>query len=286
MPHDSMSQEAIIHDSTRMSLDDRFAFRCDASRPCFTSCCRDVSIVLTPYDVLRLKRALHVDSSEFLRQFTVQPFTADQKVPAVLIKMDSETRRCPFVTERGCRVYADRPWACRMYPLGVAEPRTPTPSDRRFHFVIRDAGCDGHECGQPIAVRDWIGDQGIDEYDMMGRPFTELMLHDFWDTDASLAPDKLDMYFMACYDLDRFRRFVFESRFLTLFDLDEARVEAMRGDDEELLDFAMQWLRFCLFGDRTMRVKPSVLEARRQAQPAPGGVARGPAGQPAVGGAR
>ena len=283
MPHDALSQQAIIRDTPRMSLDDRFTFRCDATLKCFTSCCRDISIVLTPYDVLRLKRAVHVDSSEFLRRYTVQPFTRDQKVPAVLIKMDPETRRCPFVTEQGCRVYAHRPWACRVYPLGVAEPRTTTPSDSRFHFLIHDATCDGHGRGEPVAVRDWISGQGIDEYDLMGRPFTELMLHDFWDADASLPPDKLDMYFMGCYDLDRFRRLVFESRFLTLFDLDEARVEAMRSDDEELLDFAMQWLRFCLFGDKTMRVKPAVLDARREAQ-ARGGVPQAPADcQPARG---
>ncbi len=260
------SSQQIIHETRRMSLDDRFTFRCDAGLACFTSCCRDISIVLTPYDVLRLKRALRVDSSEFLRRYTVQPFTREQKVPAVLIRMDPETRRCPFVTQRGCSVYKDRPWACRMYPLGVAEPRTATASDSRFHFLICDKDCCGHGRGEPVAVRDWIAGQGIDEYDVMGRSFTELMLHDFWDGDTPLAPDKVDMYFMACYDLDRFRRFVFESRFLGVFDLDEARVEAMRSDDEELLEFAMQWLRFCLLGDRTMRVKPAVLDAAREAQ--------------------
>ena len=36
------------------------------------------------------------------------------------------------------------------------------------------------------------------------------------------------MFYMACYDLDRFRRFVFETRFLQLFEVDEARVEALR----------------------------------------------------------
>ena len=63
---------------------------------------------------------------------------------------------------------------------------------------------------------------------------------------------------MACYDLDRFRRFVFESSFLDRFEVDETRAEAMREDDEELLEFAMQWLRFVLFGERTMKVKKAV----------------------------
>jgi Fe-S-cluster containining protein len=266
MPDTQVTDAAIVRDYPRMSLDDRFTFRCDQGLDCFTCCCQDVSIVLTPYDVLRLKRALGMDSSEFLRAHALQPFTREQKIPVVLLRMDPETKRCPFVSDQGCGVYAHRPWACRMYPLGVAEPRTPSPADRAFHFLVRDASCHGHATERAVSVREWIADQGIDDYDMMGRGFKELMLHEFWDRDEPLPPEKMDMYFMACYDLDRFRRFVFESRFLSLFDLDEARVEAMRSDDEELLEFAMQWLRFCLFGDKTMRVTPSVLDAARDAQ--------------------
>jgi len=74
----------------------------------------------------------------------------------------------------------------------------------------------------------------------------------------------MDMFHMACYDIDRFRRFVFETRFLELFDVDEERIAAMRSDDVELLEFAMQWLRFSLFRDRTMKIKPSVVEARKK----------------------
>jgi Fe-S-cluster containining protein len=263
---DKPIEETIVHDAPRLSLDDRFTFRCDAGLDCFTSCCQDVSIVLTPYDVLRLKRALQLDSSEFLRTHTLQPFSKDQKIPAVLLKMDPETRRCPFVSARGCGVYGDRPWACRMYPLGVAEPKTTTAADCRFHFLIKDDHCHGHDCQRAIAVREWNAEQGIDDYEMMGRSFTELMLHDFWDSQGTLEPQQIEMYFMASYDLDRFRRFVFESRFLSLFDVDETRVEALREDDDELLEFAMQWLRFCLFGDKTMRLRPAVMDAAREAR--------------------
>ena len=96
------------------------------------------------------------------------------------------------------------------------------------------------------------------------------MLHDFWDKTEGLDPRQMEMFHMACFDLDRFRRFVFESRFLETFEVDEARVEALGDDDQELLDFAMQWLRFSLFGEKSMRIKPSVMEAKRQAMAAEG----------------
>jgi uncharacterized protein len=270
MPGEALTQETILRDCPRMGPEDSFTFGCHRSLDCFTRCCSDVSIVLTPYDVLRLKRALRTDSSEFLDKYTLSPFTEEQKIPAVILRMDPETRKCPFVTDQGCSVYADRPWACRMYPLGVAEPKNPSPSDQAFHFLVREDICHGHGQGQSYTVRQWLADQGIEEYQMMGASFRDLMLHDFWDKGEALTPQKMDMYYMACFDLDRFRRFVFETRFLSLFLVDEARMEALRTDDEELLEFAMQWLRFSLFSEKTMKVRRDVAQALRpQAPPNP-----------------
>jgi len=253
-----------VEDLPRLGLDDDLTFRCGRDLDCFTKCCHDVSIVLTPYDVVRMTRALHLQTDEFLEKYTISPFTREQKIPVVLLKMDPETKHCPFVSGEGCGVYRDRPWACRMYPLGRAEPKHPTPDQQAFHFMVHEPLCHGHGCGTPRTVRAYIEEQGLEEYDMMGRPFAEFMLHDFWSRGETLPPDKVSMYFTACYDLDAFRRFVLETRFLELFEVDEARVEALRTDDQELLEFAMQWLRFALFGERTMRPKDGAIRAQRQ----------------------
>jgi Fe-S-cluster containining protein len=258
-------QEKILREYPRLGLDDRIVFSCEKGLDCFNECCRDVSIVLTPYDVLRLKRCLGIDSTEFLQRYTLSPFSPEQKIPAVLIRMDPETKRCPFVTEEGCSVYAHRPWACRMYPLGMAEPQNPNAAERRFFFMLREDLCHGHGRGGGSTIREWLQRQGIEQYEMMGASFKELMLHDHWDKEEPLGPQQMDMYFMACYDLDRFRRFVFETRFLELFEIDEARIEAARQDDQDLLELAMQWLRFSLLGEKTMKIKKAVMEERRRA---------------------
>jgi Fe-S-cluster containining protein len=250
-----LSPQTLLSDCPRMALDDSFTFRCGPDVDCFGECCRDVTIVLTPYDVLRLKRALRMDSSEFLEKHTLSPRFPDQKFPIVILKMDEEDKRCPFLAEKGCGVYADRPWACRMYPLGAAEPKSPTPEEQPFHFVIHEDLCHGHGRGCPVSVREWIGVQGAEAFEMMSGSFKDLTLHDFWDGERGLTEKQADMFYMACYDLDRFRRFVFETRFLQLFEVDEARVEALRNDDEELLEFAMQWLRYTIFGERSMKLR-------------------------------
>jgi uncharacterized protein len=141
MPDETLTAESILKEHPRLTPDDQFTFHCGRDLDCFTTCCRDVSIVLTPYDLLRLTRSLQMDSTEFLEKYTLPLLNAQQKFPVVILRMDSETKQCPFLSERGCEVYASRPWACRMYPLGVAAPKEPTPTDRPFHFVVRENLC-------------------------------------------------------------------------------------------------------------------------------------------------
>jgi len=211
-----------------------------------------------------------MDSSAFLDTYTVASNRPNAKFP-VFVRMDPETLQCPFLTGAGCSVYADRPWACRMYPLGVAEPRQPAEGQTKFYFSIKETLCHGHGTGSPCTVRSWLASQGLEQYEMMESSFTQLMLNEFWRKGEPLAPEKVEMYFMACYDLDRFRRFVFETSFLKRFDVEEARIAAVREDDEELLDLAIEWLRFLLFGEKTMRLRePSAAGAAGNPANAPG----------------
>jgi uncharacterized protein len=244
----------IVANSPRLTLDDSFTFRCDPSLGCFTKCCQDVSILLTPYDVLRMRRALRLTAAEFLDRYAFIMQSEEKKIPVVFLNMNAGDHRCPFVNDKGCSLYAQRPWACRMYPLGMAEPQTPDAEARRFYFVLREDLCQGHGgCARP--VRNWITEQGIEPYEAIQASFQQLMYHPGWNDAATLTGQKLAMYFMACYDLDQFRRFVFETRFLDMFDVDELRVEALRTDDEALLEFAFDWLAFTLFHEKTMRLK-------------------------------
>ena len=59
----------------RMDADNAFQFNCYPGVTCFTRCCQDVTIVLTPYDVLRLKNSLGISSDEFLDKYTPVSYT-------------------------------------------------------------------------------------------------------------------------------------------------------------------------------------------------------------------
>ena len=257
-------QEKILSDYARLGPDDTFKFECHPGVACFNQCCADVNIFLSPYDVLRMKNRLGMSSSEFLDKHAILPVQKDMKTPVVVLRMaDTEAKTCPFLTEGGCGIYSDRPWPCRMYPLGMAAQKDTADGWRgeRFHFLMHDDGCKGGEQAKQWTVSQWLENQGIDEYDYWGEQFKELTLHDFFETGGVLPPERLHMLFTACYDLDKFREFVFESTLLQRFDVDDDFVHEMRGSDEALLRFAFLWLRFSLFGDQTVKARPGVIEA-------------------------
>ncbi len=257
-------QEKILADSPRLGPDDTFKFACHPGISCFNKCCGDVNIFLSPYDVLRMKRRLGMESGEFLDKYTLLPVQKGMKTPVVVLRMkDDDAKTCQFLTDEGCGIYSDRPWPCRMYPLGLAASKD-TPDGwrgERFYFLMQEEGCQGLCEAKDWTVRQWLEDQGIDEYDEWGEAFKELTLHDFFETGGTLTPDKMHMLFVGCYDLDKFREFVFESTLLDRFEVDEEFVREMRYNEESLLRFAFLWLRFSLFGEKTVKVKADVAEA-------------------------
>lgn len=254
-----LTAREILENSSRLGPDTKFSFRCGPDRDCFNRCCSDVAILLSPYDVLRLKNALHMDSSEFLEKYTLPMRSQEKRVPAVFLRMQEGTRECPFVAEAGCQVYAHRPWACRMYPLGMAEPKGPQAAAQRFYFLVKEQLCHGHGAGQEQSVREWIDRQQLDTYDQMQALYLQLMSHPGWENPENLTEQKLAMFYMALYDLDRFRRFISETRFLELFEVEETRISAIAQDDEELLELAFEWLAFSLFHERRMKLRRSAI---------------------------
>jgi len=269
-----MSDEAlskrIFEECDRLTEDDTFSFSCHPGVPCFNNCCGDVNIVLTPYDILRLKNRLGITSEEFHDRFALMPFTKEQRLPAVVIKMlEDEGKPCPFLGDEGCTVYEDRPWACRMYPMGLAAPgQGEAEKDQEgFYFLLQEDKCKGHGEKRELTVGQWLDEQGIRPYDEMGEEFKELTLHPFFEKGGNLTPQQMHMFFLACFDLDAFRRFVCESTFLRRFEVDDETVEKLKTDDVELMRFGFKFVRFSLLGDgHLMTIRPDALPDDQQEQ--------------------
>jgi len=254
-------KQSILREYPRLSADDHISFRCGADLACFNHCCADVNIFLTPYDVLRLRRAQGLGSASFLSRHTLIPFDKNQNLPLPLLKMnDSPTKECPFVdSERGCIVYADRPWPCRMYPMGVASPNEKIEAGQKFYFLMKEDFCLGLQEKRDLSVTEWVNDQGVLPYEEFGELFKQVTLNEAFAQGLKQSPQQVDMYWSALYDLDKFRKFIFNTSFVDRFELDAVEMDTLRDDDEALLRFGFRWLDMALFKKLSLKVKTEVL---------------------------
>ena len=256
--------EEILEDLPRLELGDTIKFRCHPGVTCYNTCCADVNVFLSPYDVLRLTERLGISSTEFLEKYTLLPVQKDMNTPVVLLKMsDDEAKSCQFLTEEGCGVYTDRPWPCRMYPVGLATSKDTEDGwqGERFYFLLKEDTCKGHLEERHVTLRDYLDEQEVDDYDEWGEAYKELSLHSFFEKYGPLPPSKMEMFFNATYDLQKFREFVFGSTLLERFEVDEDFVHQMRESNEALLRFGFLWIRFAVFGEPTMKVRAEAEQA-------------------------
>jgi len=245
-----------------LSLEGRFRFSCHKGLSCFNTCCADVNIFLTPYDLLRMRRATGLSSGEFLKGYTI-PLLAEEGLPLVVLKMiEDENKSCPFVTSDGCEIYQDRPWSCRMYPI------FPSSAKEEGFFIKEGNSCLGFKEEKWRTIQGWKKDQGIDIYDKMNESYKEITFHDYFLKGNKLEGGRSKILYMACYDLDEFKKFLFKTRFFDIYDVESGIIERIKEDEEELLSFGYRWVRFNLFGEDTLRLKDKtfdkILQAKRK----------------------
>ena len=249
----------------KLTADSILKFRCHPGVSCFTNCCGNINIILTPYDILRLRRPLNLSAEEFLLRFTTPVYLEKTDLPGVKIHLD-ENGRCPFVTEEGCTVYPYRPTTCRYYPVGMsyfhAAGNEGSPAEE-FYFLVKEPYCKGHEEPKEQTVREWRVEQGIDESDEMNREWMEIVMRrKSFGLQATLSELAQKMFFMASTDLDKFRDFVFSSSFLDTYDIDAETLAKIKTDDIALMKFSCKYLASSIFGTKDLTIKEEKVKAR------------------------
>jgi len=247
-----------------LTPDDVFRFNCRPGLDCFTRCCRDITIFLTPYDILRMKNGLHLSSGDFLAKFTVI-MVGDNELPVIALKMqDDQEKNCPFVRSDGCSIYPHRPWACRIYPLQPEHTQITEKAGKAYYSVMDVPFCLGLKEDRAITLSQWIEEQGIPVYQEMEALFKRITNNERLVKERITNKKIQEMYYMACYDLDRFRRFVLESTFLERFEIEPQQVKNIKTDDVALFRLAVQWLEYGLLAQHALKVKASVMATKKQ----------------------
>jgi Fe-S-cluster containining protein len=230
---------------TPIGRDEQFKFACTPEVACFNECCRDLNQFLYPYDVLRLKKGLGLSSGEFLERCTIQHIGPESGLPVVALKAtDPERLTCPFVTEKGCRVYPDRPSSCRIYPLmrAISRNRETGKMTERF-MLLTEPHCLGFQAPKEQTVRQWVIDQDIAVYNRINDQLMEII-----SLKNRLHPGALDLetrrrFYTALYDLDEFRNRLFSQPLANKFEVDPEKLRAAEIDDAALLEVGIEYVK-------------------------------------------
>ena len=250
---------------TQLGLDDKFRFRCHKGIACFNKCCENIDIMLTPYDILRLKNHFGITSREFIDTYTVD-FAMDwHGMPGLKLKTREGATACINLTPEGCGVYPDRPAACRYYALGlVSMRRKDSPVEEDSYFVVREDHCLGHNEPQVQTVRDYRKEQGVDIYDAINHEWRQIILkkRSSGPTVGRPSQRSFELFFLASYDIDGFRDFVASPGFNEVFDIEPSFKQELMQDEAKLLKFGFRLLKQVLFGEKTILLKPDAAHKR------------------------
>ncbi len=242
-------------------------FQCRKGIGCWNQCCSNIDISLTPYDILRLKNRLGLSSTQFLAEYTVPYEMEKDGIAGVKMKPVENGTACRFMKPEGCDVYGDRPTACRYYPVALLSMRKQDEYvDRDSYALVQEEHCLGHQEPRELTVDAYRKEQGLDEYDELARGWRQLVLKKKSSGPSIGKPSikSRQLFFMACYDIDRFRAFFESEAFTGLFAVPEEERRQLLADEGALLQFAFRFLRQVLFGEMSIALGEDAARVRRE----------------------
>ncbi len=245
----------------------KIQFRCHKDVECFNECCRQADIPLTSYDVIRLKGHLGISSTEFLKEYTY-PFEMDNdRLPGIKLRHQGNTTTCMFMNDEGCGVYENRPMACRYYPVGHLSLRKQDVNDEEEHyFLVKEPYCKGHEEDRELTIDEYRQEQQVVDFDKNSHMYRRMILKKKSGGPAigTLSKNSLSFYFMATYDIDRFRDFVLSEGFERVYDIPEDELVEAIKDDMLLLELGDKIMRQVFFGEQLVKQREGAWEERSE----------------------
>ncbi len=212
-----------------------FYFNCHPGVPCFTDCCRQLELELTPFDVLQLKKQLRLTGRQFIGKYTDIVRDEGDVFPRCLLKMrDDEEMTCPFLSSKGCRVYDGRPGACRTYPLGRGSWQDKQANFHSKYVLLREGHCLGFTEDYRQTVHHWLEHQRLTPYNEANDHLMTLLYHPFVKAGFHPSAEQSDLFIKTLYYLEELGETVKEDIGINM-------------SDTALLNYAVNWLKWEFF---------------------------------------
>jgi hypothetical protein len=126
------------------------------------------------------------------------------------------------------------------------------------HFFRPPDFCQGQHEKQQWTVATWSQDQNAEDHHKMTMRWAQLKRRFQTDPWGAEGPQgrRGKMAFMATYNIDRFREFVFNSSFLKRYKVKTSVIKKIKVDDAELLKFGFDWVKLFLWNVNTKKIIP------------------------------
>jgi len=129
--------------------------------------------------------------------------------------------------------------------------------DTPVYFFKPPEFCRGQDEKEEWTISEWTLDQDAELYRKMTMRWAEvkrLFQEDPWGMEGP-GGTKAKMAFMATYNIDRFRDFIFQSSFLKRYKLKSALLTKLKTDDLQLLKFGFEWIKFFVWGIKSKNIR-------------------------------
>lgn len=147
-----------ISDGRLYTAGDMVKAGCNDCTGC-SQCCRGMgnSILLDPYDMYQMEKALQTDFSALLQEKIELHVVEGMILPN--LKMQEKTDACAFLNGEGrCSIHAYRPGFCRMFPLGRIY------EEEGFRYFLQVHECP-YQGKTKVKVKKWLGIQELSRYE-------------------------------------------------------------------------------------------------------------------------
>jgi Fe-S-cluster containining protein len=231
---------------TQLPPGKRFRFRCHPEVDCFTECCRMLELVLTPYDLLRMRYATGLTSQQLLDRHVILEQEPGEPFPRLYLGMVDDGRAsCIFVAKTGCTIYPHRPGACRTYPLGRGVRCRRNGEIAEQYVLLQEPHCHGYREENLQDIAEYIADQELAAYHRSNDKVAAILQHEAIKSGFVPSAKQIEFFLLALYNLDTFRDKLRNGQ-LTEY---QARTPgpAPFADDEDLLDYGIELVARELF---------------------------------------
>lgn len=240
-----MAEHTLPEQVSRIYPGEMFSFLCHNRVSCFTHCCRELELALTPYDVLRLRLAAGLSSAQLHDRYIIEELNPGEVFPHFYLTMvDDGNASCVFVNAGGCEIYPHRPGACRTYPLGRGTRREQDRVSEQF-ILLRESHCKGFQEKVVQTVQSFMKSQELEPFNRFNDRLTAITQHAQIKEGKQLTDAQRILYKLALYDLDSFRSQLDDNRIASPLTIPEEVFD----DDERLLEFGLDFIEK-LFFDR------------------------------------